>query len=430
MSEEAEPGSHEDSLIDKMGETLAVVDTKSWLAIIALGGILTFLLLWSIFGKIPIKAEGLGIILNEKGVFSVESTTPGIVQKIFVKKDDRFTAGENLIELLEPEEELKLQAAELKLTTEEAELARLKTQVGEEYKAEVLAMHAELKALEFNQEKLLEEIPKLKEVSEKKRSLYEKGLISLQALRDAEFQVSEREINLEKMKASISSLKAKLAKEYRTEEIKGKEQEVLAAKENYELLMKRKELALIKAPQPGKVLEVNVREGTFVAKGEAVIWSEHVVKEGDPILIYSYVSADMGKRINPGAKVNVELLNVNPQEFGMMNAEVLDVSLFAISANALEKTLQNATLSQYLMGSNRAVLQIIAKPVADHSTPSGFSWTSGSGPQEVITTGTLAKIKVIIEEVRPISYLFPVWKLKSALDQSPEKDSKAVQKDG
>jgi hypothetical protein len=59
---------------------------------------------------------------------------------------------------------------------------------------------------------------------------------------------------------------------------------------------------------------------------------------------------------------------------------------------------------------NGAPIQVIATPVPDPSTPSGFKWSSSKGPPIAISDGTQAKGSVVVEQKRPISYILPVVK--------------------
>jgi len=66
----------------------------------------------------------------------------------------------------------------------------------------------------------------------------------------------------------------------------------------------------------------------------------------------------------------------------------------------------------YLMENSVAITNILVEPIPDPSTPSGYKWTSQEGPPFSIPTGTICKIKIVIDEQPPISYLIPLWKIK------------------
>ena len=73
---------------------------------------------------------------------------------------------------------------------------------------------------------------------------------------------------------------------------------------------------------------------------------------------------------------------------------------------------ENPSLIEYLMQRQPAVLEVIIEPELDSHTYSGYRWTSGKGPSIKLTSGTLCVFKGVVEEVKPIFYLFPFWWVK------------------
>lgn len=74
--------------IDKL---LVVMTPKGWIALLTLFALIFAAIVWSIFGQIPISLEGKGIILTNRGVFNVVSTTKGIVTETLIKNGEWFT---------------------------------------------------------------------------------------------------------------------------------------------------------------------------------------------------------------------------------------------------------------------------------------------------------------------------------------------------
>jgi len=170
------------------------------------------------------------------------------------------------------------------------------------------------------------------------------------------------------------------------------------------------EYATIEAPFDGKVLEVMVNVGNRIAPGDPLIWAEFKTQEDEPHVIYGYVPVTMGKRISEGTLVQMELSTANAQEYGMLLGKVKEVSLYAVSSESVAKTIHNPGLVRYLLESE-AMVQIKIAPDVDEETPSGYKWTSGVGPPHKVSTGTVCKIKVVVERVKPLYYIFPMWRL-------------------
>ena len=60
------------------------------------------------------------------------------------------------------------------------------------------------------------------------------------------------------------------------------------------------------------------------------------------------------------------------------------------------------------------VFQVEVELILD-DTPSGFAWTSGTGPEQNIDGGTTAAVRVTTETHPPIVYLFPFLRKWSGL---------------
>jgi hypothetical protein len=92
---------------EQLDHVLEVVTPKGWIALFGILVLLITVILWSIFGIIPVEVKGKGIILTEGGIFSVVADQPMIVEKVYVKLDDWVDEGEVLATVLITEKNIK-----------------------------------------------------------------------------------------------------------------------------------------------------------------------------------------------------------------------------------------------------------------------------------------------------------------------------------
>ncbi|SCA62551.1 Uncharacterized protein SCG7086_AB_00190 [Chlamydiales bacterium SCGC AG-110-P3] len=397
---------------DQLDKLLIITSTRTWIALYAILSVVVVIILWALFGSIPIKVEGRCVVLNRTGLFSIHTRVSGMVQGVTLEPGDQVKKGQTVGTIFDAEEELKLRSAQAQVEFLQVDFERFETLIKAEWKAKKLALETDVEAHEFSARLLAEQIPALELRLEANEELFKKGLIPLAAVIDSEQLLSQKKIELENTRAGLESLKAELARGYRTEEYKSKETALRELVNQRDLLLMRQEFATVISPEDGTVLEVLVSEGDIVDVGTFLIWMERPTRPEDTHLIYGYVPVEMGKRIKTGANVQVELSNINSQEFGALRGQVTEVSQYAVSDEHIGKMIKNAALVKYLTGSSSTVIEIVIEPKIDFNTVSGYAWTSGEGPPFNISTGSVGTVKAIVERVRPIYYVLPLWFLK------------------
>ena len=152
----------------------------------------------------------------------------------------------------------------------------------------------------------------------------------------------------------------------------------------------------------GVVTEVYVRRGMYDRNGEALALIE---PPNDELVVTAYIDAADGKSVDPGMKVYISPSSAPAAQYGSMLGHVRSVSASPVDQKRLELMVgRNPALIQRLTGSGAVVeVQITLDP--DPSTPTGFDWTSGMGPEYPITSGTLSKVQIVTQDRRPISRL-------------------------
>lgn len=370
---------------DQHGPMLHIVQPKRWYVLICIMILLISLIIWSFVGRIPVEVLGKGVELSTKGVFSIESKAPGIVTDIHISRGQVVDPSTLIMTL---------------------------------YNSQLSSIISHIRTTRYKVNVLEKELVILEESLSDKKKLFEKGLVAKSIYTDAQSMAMDKQIAIGEAQSSMASLLSDLEKNSLCgkEEIEGKEQELLNAEKEFDFSKIEKCMSSVFSPAKGKVLELLVRVGQHVDMKDPLVWLEHPSEEknSEKVIFYAFVPVQSG-RISPGMPVKIEPSTVNPQEYGAIFGKVKEVSPYAISQQELISTLHNKQLVDYLVGGATAVTQILIEPEIDEKTPSGFSWTSGEGPPFKIPTGTVASVKIVIEEQSPISYLIPLWKLKPKL---------------
>lgn len=88
---------------EQLDQRLTVVPPIGWMALIALAGLLAAACVWGIFGSIPEKVYGTGVLLYGDGIAGIVSQTGGRVTDLSVREGDYVEKGQ-VIARVEQEE--------------------------------------------------------------------------------------------------------------------------------------------------------------------------------------------------------------------------------------------------------------------------------------------------------------------------------------
>lgn len=93
-----------------------------------------------------------------------------------------------------------------------------------------------------------------------------------------------------------------------------------------------------------------------------------------------------------------------PSQHGYIKGEIVTVSPYPVSEEHVARWLDSPTLAEQYT-SQGPVLAVRVRLIADATTPTGFAWTSGPGPDAVITAATPVTIHVLTATKHPIALL-------------------------
>ena len=188
------------------------------------------------------------------------------------------------------------------------------------------ALQAKLAAVKFNVAQLEDEVNFLAQSEVKHKALLEKGLISGSVYHVEEQTLAQKKIELEEKRSELNEILSETKKEYRPEELRNKEQQLLTEIEQRDVLQVSLNQTEVVNPHDGRILEVMVNMGDAVKPSTPLVWMEKkpIEKEGEGPLIYSYFSIESGKRISLDTQVEITVPEVNHNKYGNILGKVIE----------------------------------------------------------------------------------------------------------
>jgi NHLM bacteriocin system secretion protein len=157
----------------------------------------------------------------------------------------------------------------------------------------------------------------------------------------------------------------------------------------------------------GIVTEVNVNVGDVVSAGLTNICSIRLDQNRQDVMAVMYVSAESGKRIEPGMVAQLVPSGAEQDEDGNLIGVVRDVSLYPASNSGVIRTLGNPDVVSWIFQRlGGAVVEVRVDLVRDSKSPSGYLWSSRVGRQKPLTVGTICSGSIITDRQPPLGRIF------------------------
>ncbi|MEG6520666.1 NHLP bacteriocin system secretion protein [Desulfotomaculum sp. 1211_IL3151] len=438
---------------EELDQRLTVTSPMGWLACLAIILLAAAGIIWGIFGKIPDKAMGEGIIISSGGVTNVISQVDGHITDVkaqegdYVKKGDviaRVEQTEIVDKVNQLKEDLEViknldtdnprtAANKLNLNVygqiieniEDMEYARTNLDV---QRANLTSAHKSqainLEQAKWELEQATLQLEKDKDHYEKSKYLFEHAALSQQEFTDAERNFILSEAALQNKKEKLQNLIAEanvlprsqvLQAEQNLDVLKQKLKDTrLLMEKDLEKQIARMQLELINSSEitadvSGRVVELQVKKGGMLGAGNSVCSIARQEKEAESLTVVIYMPVEQGKKVRPGMAVNISPSTVKKEEDGFMLGNVKSVSEYPASSQGMMLTLGNSELVNRLTGQGSPI-EIRVELVRDSNTVSGYKWSTPEGPEMIIDSGTLCLGEVKVSEQRPISMVIPFIK--------------------
>ena len=157
------------------------------------------------------------------------------------------------------------------------------------------------------------------------------------------------------------------------------------------------------APFSGEVVELLATFGDFVNVGDAVLNFESDEEELGVLL---YVPPGVSGQVQPGMSARIAPATASRQQYGFLLGLVDQVAPYPSTQDGMAALLNNDTLADQLYrGAGGTPVEIWIRP-EKADTPSGFRWSSSSGPDR-LRAGTVCTADIVLAQRRPIDLLIP-----------------------
>ena len=165
---------------------------------------------------------------------------------------------------------------------------------------------------------------------------------------------------------------------------------------------------LVTAAAGGTVMVADFEPGSAVAAADPVAILE---RDADPaagtqgLSAMVVVPADRAAGIAVGTEVELTVASAPSRSFGLLKGRVSEISRFPITPTGLSAVVYDAS-TVASMTDGAAVSLVTVTLQADSGTPSGYAWTSPTGPPFPLNFQTAVTADFRLGSFRPIDYIF------------------------
>jgi len=163
------------------------------------------------------------------------------------------------------------------------------------------------------------------------------------------------------------------------------------------------------SPYAGHIVEIKVDDGSLVERGTPILSVEAGGEGPGNLEAVIYVPTAEGKQIRPGMDVQLSPSTVKREEFGFILGQVVSVGEVPATRQGMFRVLGSEELVQVLSVGG-ALIEVHVDLILDAETPSGYAWSSSSGPPVQIDSGTFCTAWIEVREQRPLSLVLPAFK--------------------
>ena len=398
---------------EQLDQAITVINHHGWISLVALGVLLVAAIIWGIYGRIPEKVNGSGLLINSSELMSVTYNYGGTIRNVFLSNGQDVHKGQ-VIARIEREDLLEnIQIATQRLSNLQQTYDTTTPLINRQADMTDDMLAKSESDFRSQIENVSRQIETAKRKEKNMKELFDDGLITEMEYLEAHKEVLSME--LQKQSAEQQLLNAGVNRVRTSTESKQEkmnlQHQIAEAKKQLEIERKNYQIATkIVSPVSGKIYEISVARGSYVPPGSTVAIVEPISSDGGTLQAVMYFPVKDGKRIKRGMNIAVIPSTIKQEEYGYIQGIVTSVSDFPVSPQYLQTVMQNPALAQGFAAD--PPIEVKISMVTDPTTETGFHWSSSRGPNDTLTPGIPTTGFVIVRSQRPIEMIVPLVKKK------------------
>ncbi|MEM9243411.1 MAG: NHLP bacteriocin system secretion protein [Pseudomonadota bacterium] len=388
------------------------IQYKWWLTLVTLTIIVLAVLLWSIFGSVATRVEGKGILLNSSGQLYQADTVDaeGQITAIKVTLGQTVKKGQQIATLENIGLNKQLEASKNYLTKLQAQYDHYQTQFQQELFERQQRLTRQNNLLGEIIETENEHLSHAQKLFDDLVEAQKRGTVTRLQLINAQqdYYGTQREIAHAKQRIIDNEMAEQTFEDSWQQRLRDLQLRIKEAELDFENLQQKVNLSKqIVSPVDGTIIAISGVVGSHIMPGDAVAT---IASSGHGLDALLFVLPRDGKQVKSKMEALIVPENVKREEYGSIRGEVIDLSDYPMSQQAMQALFHNETLIKHFINNNAPPIMIRIKLRQDSSTPSGLQWTSSQGVSDVITPGTLVNGWITVRHQAPITLLIPTLK--------------------
>lgn len=159
----------------------------------------------------------------------------------------------------------------------------------------------------------------------------------------------------------------------------------------------------IVSPVDGIVIEVVALPGRSTTGGDPMVYLQPTDL---PLVVKGFLSATSAETLTVGMPASVSPADAPRRaQYGVILGRVAALSPAPVTPERVSFIVGgNASLVDYFL-SDGPVIEVTVELQEDPSTPSGYAWSIGQGPDTEISAGTLSEVTIVVRDTPVIGWL-------------------------
>jgi len=394
---------------EQLDQLMHVTRPRAWIGLYALAAVLTAVLLWGIFGSLPTRISGQGVVIREGGVLNVAAQAGGTVASYSdLRLGQRVRAGQLIAVVGQPLLELQVDAAR-------SELERLRLErkaLADRFMVEQPAQGEARRLQRLLQEGVIrareEQLESLRTVESQQVELLRDGLITRQRHEETRQAIFGAETEIGNARSALQRLALEQLSETSRRAERERELDARVEQAVKRLRELERQLSLssqVLAPMDGTVVEVMAMRGDLVKPGQPVLSIE---TERTELRAMVFMPPDSSAElIQTGMAAQISPVTAKKERYGSIIGRVRGVARYPATEQGMMAVFNNELLVRELSKAGPPIA-VDVELVPDASTRSGYRWSSSTGASVELRSGTLCSGTFVIQRERPIGLVIPL----------------------